>query len=400
VDASRHNQVRRQNLLAVVAIAAVLAVMAGVVGVTRQRWPIPWEREEQGGAESAGASGGVGTSERGSANGRAGSWTGRGRGIVAFGCGSSVSGGSSTVTLALISPDSGAVVESTSVQLPDRAELAFGCGRTATRYAYRQMFNRDFTQVAVERSDPTTGANHVGVVDIPSGKFTDLTGAASPSFGGTPRDMRPVFDLRTGEIWYYSAYYRKVLSRDSKTGAVRERLAGQFGAGFVLAPEGGWVIDRTDAVPNPSGRAAIEGQTLYLRGSDEISDLFCVNEYDSGCIPLSGDFDYGLNEPQAWLDDHRLVVTTDTSHHGPGVESLGLVTFSADFTSANGRKLLPDNNRVSNDAVPSADGSEFVFLSKSGPFADDQAIYRQSFTAGSQPRRIETIAGMVLLEWR
>jgi hypothetical protein len=54
VDASRHNQIRRQNLLPVVAIAAVLAVMAGVVGVTRQRWPIPWEREEQGGAESAG----------------------------------------------------------------------------------------------------------------------------------------------------------------------------------------------------------------------------------------------------------------------------------------------------------------------------------------------------------
>jgi hypothetical protein len=94
------------------------------------------------------------------------------------------------------------------------------------------------------------------------------------------------------------------------------------------------------------------------------------------------------------------VVTTDTSHHGPGVESLGLVTFSADFTSAHGRKLLPDNNRVSNDAVPSADGSEFVFLSKSGPFAEDQAIYRQSFTAGSQPTKIETIAGMVLLEWR
>jgi hypothetical protein len=63
----------------------------------------------------------------------------------------------------------------------------------------RQIFNKNYTLMAVQIDDPATGSHHIGYLGR-SGKVTDLTARAGGGAGA--HDYNPVFDPSGTSIWY------------------------------------------------------------------------------------------------------------------------------------------------------------------------------------------------------
>ncbi|WP_405359697.1 hypothetical protein OG535_12595 [Kitasatospora sp. NBC_00085] len=64
----------------------------------------------------------------------------------------------------------------------------------------RQLFDHDFSRLAVVTVDDKTGANHVGYVDL-AGHFTDLTGTSS-GFTSLPKEKDALFAPDGGSVWF------------------------------------------------------------------------------------------------------------------------------------------------------------------------------------------------------
>ncbi|BFV58419.1 hypothetical protein KCMC57_up35230 [Kitasatospora sp. CMC57] len=276
----------------------------------------------------------------------------------------------------------------------------------------RQLFDRDFTKLAVVTADDRTGARHVGYVDR-AGKFTDLTGDGD-GFASTPKEQDALFAPDGESVWFthLDAARRQHIASRSLSGAhqITEQWAGEppstldnilllggsplrglLGPTPYVSPDGKRVAGFVSG-HGPSVTPVTASGPLGTKGLLRIPDFAC--------------------EPAGWVDAHTLLCTPDRTI--PGTEHLNNIwTIDVDQlrpeesskpTDGAGPDLLPVTDRRNLPLAVSADGKRLLFRSVQGKV---EQPYVTALTPGAQPQQITAQEaatalgyGDVVLEWR
>ncbi|MCX4747200.1 hypothetical protein OG455_17020 [Kitasatospora sp. NBC_01287] len=281
----------------------------------------------------------------------------------------------------------------------------------------RQLFDHDFTHLAVVTSDAKTGASHVGYVDL-AGKFTDLTGD-STGFTSTPAERDALFAPDGSSVWFSyrdAAGQQHIASRavsgghqitEQWTGAPGtlgnvtlalggSPLHGVLGGDLSFSPDGKRVVGFVDGQGENVVNVAASGLLSTASAPAAIPDLDC--------------------RPVGWVDDHTILC----GHSALGsVDSSGanyqnnIWTIDVDkmqpgawdhAKDAASPPLLPVTDRKNLPVAISPDGKRVLFRSLQGsteqPFVTD-------LTPGAQPQQITAPdaatalgTGDVVIDWR
>ncbi|RKE17240.1 PD40 domain-containing protein [Streptomyces sp. TLI_171] len=285
------------------------------------------------------------------------------------------------------------------------SDLAFGP-------RVRQLFDRDFSKLAVVTADDRTGARHVGYVDR-AGKFTDLTGDDN-GFAATPKEQDALFAPDGGSVWFThldAAGQQHVASR-STSGAhqLTEQWSGERPAtlGTVLLLGGSPLRGVLGSSPrfSPDGTRVADFVYGSGRGISPVAASGPLPAKDVVHLP-----DYEC-QPSGWVDNHTLLC----AHRESGAPAKHLNNFwtvdvdrlrpeeSATPTDGAGPDLLPVTDRQNLPLAVSPDGKRLLFRSVQGKV---EQPYVTALAPGSQPQQItpEDAAtalgyGDVVLEWR
>ncbi|MBB4945429.1 hypothetical protein F4556_000964 [Kitasatospora gansuensis] len=290
-------------------------------------------------------------------------------------------------------------------------------GGTATSDAafgprVRQLFDRDFTKLAVVTADDRTGARHVGYVDR-AGKFTDLTGDGN-GFATTPKEQDALFAPDGGSVWFThldAARQQHIASRStSGSHEITEQWAGEPPATLDNILVLGGSPLRGLVGPNP--RFSPDGKRVagFVHGhGDSVTPVTA-----SGPLATTGALPIPDSEcrPSGWVDNHTLLCAY--SQAGPPPRHLNnFWTVDIDrlrsdssrkTTDGAGPDLLPVTDRVNLPLAVSPDGKRLLFRSVQ---AKVEQPYVTTLTPGAQPEQISgqdaaTALGYgdVVLEWR
>jgi hypothetical protein len=273
-------------------------------------------------------------------------------------------------------------------------------------------------QRVVALAGPADGSAHAAFWDLKSGKLIDLRMGAAPG-GLAPllHDSNPMFGPR-GRIFFseWDGAKGQVLSVDPSTRALNVVLGDYPDAeqgtpptitakGDVLIPQDASICIGCNPIPNTDGSASVQNR-------NDGFEVFLPPEWRKQLIPVTQDiggqrFDPSarLEPPQsgaiAWLDATRLVCVCLNAPAGG--TTLGLATFSADFTNVTVTALFGNTDRASDTPVPSPDASTIAFASIGH---GEDALYTVP-TGGGDPKKLLVLqadpAGQSntrLLEWR
>ncbi|WP_310719560.1 hypothetical protein [Streptomyces lydicus] len=276
----------------------------------------------------------------------------------------------------------------------------------------RQLFDRDFTKLAVVTADDRTGARHVGYVDR-TAKLTDLTGDGN-GFASTPKEQDALFAPDGKSIWFThldAARQQHIASRStSGTHRLTEQWAGEEPAtGDSILMLGGTPLR---GVLGESPRFSSDGKRVadfILGRGRSIAPVTA-----SGPLPTHGvlrlpDFEC---QPSGWVDNHTLLC----AHRESGAAPKHLNNFwtididrlrpeeSSETTDGAGPDLLPATDRKNLPLAVSSDGKRLLFRSVQGKV---EQPYVTDLTPGARPQQISARDaatalgyGDVVLEWR
>jgi hypothetical protein len=281
----------------------------------------------------------------------------------------------------------------------DRARPRFGCNPRPP-WALRASFNAVFDELAVTAKQPN-GSSHVAAWGAGGKDTVDLT-PPDNAYGSVVLHYDPLFQPTTGHLWFLADDKPKrettLMRLVERSGGVPRSVtpwptlnANGPPLSFVFGPKTDWAVTWEEGrapLPNPSARIAAAGDWQVLRRDS--------NAWAS--VAVTGDR-RGECEPQAWVDDHRLLCL-DT----PGRQVVRLVSYSADYATAEVRPLLPEASRTTTTGlVVSPAGDEYAFVSVQGGVGGVYSVFRQSL-AGGEPVKVTDIEGTWLnvmpLEWR
>jgi len=319
------------------------------------------------------------------------------------------------ITLVALPAAGGPIAARRDIPLVDGVTPTFGCG--SHPYAVRQIFNRDYTRMAVTITNSSDRSRHVGYVNVDSGKVVDLNADSTGDFAAAAQNDSPVYDPASGNIWY--------LDRNESSGAVLQRVSpvkavgpdggppttvGSWGGdAFVIEGTSGNLTGFTSSkqlpLPNPSGTADAEYNSirpsLSLQTADEGKELLSIKGLDG----LPSTEERGLpargTVPLAWVDDSTLITATDISTTSNTTASaMQLFRFSDNLRSVlSTSPLIPDSDRTNVSPVVSPDHDSVIFISGRGNTA---GIYRVKISSDAvEPTPLpKTPVPAKLLEWR
>jgi hypothetical protein len=330
------------------------------------------------------------------------SMTGLRNSIIAVGC------TGQGFTLEAISADSAKLLRSYSVQLPDNAKPTYDCSYSS--YALRQVFNSDYSRVAVNISDTTDGSSHAGYYDIAAQRLVNLDPSSSQSFSAVPQDSAAIFSPSSGDVWFYSQNTQHIMSAPVSGGQVTDtgQTYGYLGdSSFILASSADVAIVPGESngpfLPSPDGRVTAVYDNVGGPGAASVLELKTNPYADPYLIQLDTSFKgrfANLRAPLAWVDDHRFIAYVDTSSvANPQASGLALVSFSNDYTAVRSFfPITPQSDRANGSPVPSPDGKSVAFLSFRG---EEEDIFMSSLTPNSTPQHIALVSGLgALLGWQ
>jgi hypothetical protein len=313
--------------------------------------------------------------------------------------------GPQDVTLQAVSAQNGQLLASTQeIALSNGARLAYGCGNGGSTQTLRQMFDKDFTMVAVQTWGPNQAGLQAHALSLSTGT-TIGSGGGNGAFQSAPDDGPVVIARGSGELWYVDRSSLRLKSRlpnVSRSDAKDHGAVKDSDSNFQLAGDTPWFPSTSIAI-NPSGTYAVGTYAVafntdgvfLLQGDNPTSQDHRLRDVPANC---GVDF---------WIDDHRFVCT-----HSIGTQSLVNwatnfveVALSSDFSSVTAvRPLLPDTDRNNASPVLSPDQRSIAFISRQG---DQVALFRQDLASGAQPRKIVDISPDQhhnhlpdLIEWR
>ena len=305
-------------------------------------------------------------------------------------------------TLTAISP-TGEPTATVTISLPDGVEGTYGCGDGS--YAFRQMFDKDYSRMAVTIHDSDNNSDHVGYYDLTSQQVVDLDANSGSSFAAAPQNHNPVFSPTTGDLWYVSGPIdnHQILRRPADGGQAIDtgqhfRYYGE--TKFVVAADRIVPTDGDNGgLPDPSGRFLAS----YSSTASSSQNKFNIKRdpYDEGAVAeVPDDYPKELRGPLAWVDRRRVLAYVDQSTmDNPRRNNFALITLSPDLKKVEGgRLLLPNSDRDNASPVVSPDHRTVAFLSGRGSKA---GLYMTSIEGTSQPRQVQTTAvASLLVEWR
>lgn len=259
---------------------------------------------------------------------------------------------------------------------------------------FRQVFNRNFSKIAVSTLS-SDGGKHVGYADA-GGNVTDVSAQLTPGgFASTAAKHEDAVFGPKDQLYYEdkAAKGDNVFSVDLGAPSTRNdggaatpatpRPAGSIESGALLVGPDGSVhgAGGYSSFPSPGGKAYASYQPfkaavgIKVKGAKEIRPV----EVGGGCLPLG------------WLDDSRLVCTTFK-----GSYTLGIVTFTADYTRGELKQLVPATDRSLQNAVAAPDGNRFAFISTQGALT---GLYVGRAAGGEPTKVVDVTKTTILLGW-
>ncbi|WP_369183011.1 hypothetical protein [Streptomyces sp. Y1] len=278
----------------------------------------------------------------------------------------------------------------------------------------RQLFDRDFSRLALVTTDDRTGASHVGYVDL-KGTFTDLTGTAA-GFTSTPKEKDALFAPDGGSVWFT---YRDPNGQDhvaSRELAADHKLTEQWSGapaafGDLALTLGG---NPLRGVTGGSVRFSPDGKRAVGYVDGEGQNVVTVTA--SGLLKADGhagaikDVDC---RPSGWIDNHTLLCAPAANGSPKPPYQNNLWTLDLDRMNPNdnsnakdgaGPVLLPATDRKNIPQAVSADGKKLLFRSFQG---DQENAFVTDLVPGAQPQQVtpqEAATALgdvdVVLEWR
>ncbi len=278
----------------------------------------------------------------------------------------------------------------------------------------RQLFDHDFSRLAIVTADDKTGASHVGYVDL-AGHFTDLTGTPS-GFTSVPKEKGALFAPDGGSVWFT---YRDPNGQDhiaSRDLTADHRLTEQWSgpsAGFgdldlalggtpmhgvtggsvYFSPDGKRAVGYVDGEGKNVVTVTANGALKANGSAGKIKDMEC--------------------RPSGWVDNHTLLCAPAALGGAKPPYQNNLWTLDVDrmhpddyenAKDAAGPVLLPATDRKNLPKAISADGKKLLFRSVQG---SQETAFVTDLTPGAQPQQITpdeaaTSLGYVdvPLEWR
>ncbi|MFJ7337935.1 hypothetical protein ACIQUU_32400 [Streptomyces sp. NPDC101116] len=280
----------------------------------------------------------------------------------------------------------------------------------------RQLFDKDFSRMAVVLIDRETEATGVGYVDT-RGKLTKLSGAPSDDFGDTPREEDAVFAQNGSAVWFTetdSSDRVRIASRSvAGEHAVTEQADGDGdymdGAGLALAGDPVRGLFGKEVRVSPDGRKAtafITWQGYNVVDVPQGSALLKAKRVKATGIPSEADcYPYGWVDDTAVLCGSRLGKAEDPKRKN---SFWTLDTSRLDGTAdlpkgALGDPIIPATDRKNTVRTVSQDGKQMIFASLQGTRLE---FFVSATTPGATPKKI-TAKGADralrvgdVLEWR
>ncbi|MEU3931203.1 hypothetical protein AB0E85_03975 [Streptomyces sp. NPDC029044] len=280
----------------------------------------------------------------------------------------------------------------------------------------RQLFDKDFSRMAVVLVDRETEATGVGYVDT-SGKLTRLSGEQGEDFADAPREENAVFAQDGSAVWFTetdSSDRVRIASRSvSGDHAATEQGSGDGrymdGAGLALAGDPVRGLFGKEVRVSHDGRRAttfITGRGFNVADVPQRSALFKVGGAKAAGIPFEADC-----YPYGWVDDVTVLC-------GPRLDKADdperrnsfwtLDTARLDGTAdlpkgALGDPIIPATDRKNTVRAISADGKQLIFASLQGTRLD---FFVSATSPGATPKKItagsadKALSVGDVLEWR
>ena len=280
----------------------------------------------------------------------------------------------------------------------------------------RQLFDKDFSRMAVVLIDRETEATGVGYVDS-SGKLTRLSGEQSEDFGDTPEEENAVFAQDGSAVWFTetdSSDDVRIASRSvAGDHAVTEQAGGDGGymdgANLALAGDPMRGFFGKEVRISPGGRKAtafITWRGYSVVDAPQRSALFKADGVKSTGIPLDADC-----YPYGWVDDVTVLCgpRRDEAQDPKRKNSFWtLDTSRLDGTAdlpkgALGDPIIPATDRKNTVRAISPDGKQLIFASLQGTRLE---FFISAIAPGAAPKKISAggadraLSVGDVLEWR
>jgi hypothetical protein len=280
----------------------------------------------------------------------------------------------------------------------------------------RQLFDKDFSRMAVVLIDRETEATGVGYVDT-SGKLTKLSGGRSEDFGDTPKEENAVFAQDGSAVWFTetdSSDHVRIASRSlAGDHAATEQGGGDGsymdGAGLALAGDPVRGFFGKDVRISHDGRKAtafITWRGFNVADVPQRSALLKAERVKATGIPSDADcYPYGWVDDRTVLCGPRLGEAEDPKRKN---SFWTLDTSRLDGTAdlpkgALGDPIIPATDRKNTVRAISQDGKQMIFTSLQGTRLE---LFVSAIAPGATPKKIAARgADRVLsvgdvLEWR
>ncbi len=280
----------------------------------------------------------------------------------------------------------------------------------------RQLFDKDFSRMAVVLIDRETEATGVGYVDA-SGKLTKLSGEQGEDFGDTPKEENAVFAQDGSAVWFTetdSSDHVRMASR-SVTGdhAVTEQAGGDGGymdgAGLALAGDPVRGVFGKEVRISPDGRRAtafITWQGYNVVDVPQRGALLKAGDVKADRMPFDADC-----HPNGWVDDKTVLCAPRLGKAKDPKRKNSFWTLDAsrlDGTAdlpkgALGDPIIPATDRKNTVRAISQDGKQMIFASLQGTRLE---YFVSAITPGATPKKItaggadRALSVGDVLEWR
>ncbi|NSC25439.1 hypothetical protein FM076_31530 [Streptomyces albus subsp. chlorinus] len=283
----------------------------------------------------------------------------------------------------------------------------------------RQMFNDDFTRLAVVLRDSGTGGTRAAVV-TPQGRATMVAKEDTSNFADAPTEQHPVFAPGSGgsEVWYMTKGKDEDAPRffssrmtGGKPGTPSPHGSGdqltEQRPGFTLAGEPAAAITASVLRISPDGRKAagfheLQGMNVVdvpRRATTQRDDDAPLSPLPSSCMPWGWTDDTTvLCGPREMTEDDPArknnFWTVDTTRLREDEEPPGDVS---------GKPILPKTSRENTLRALSPDGRQIIITSRQGTREEH---FRVDTKPGSAPEKIEAagadqaLRSGFVLEWR
>ncbi|GHC71321.1 hypothetical protein GCM10010309_39410 [Streptomyces violaceochromogenes] len=280
----------------------------------------------------------------------------------------------------------------------------------------RQLFDEDFSRMAVVLIDRETEATGVGYVDT-SGKLTKLSGEQSADFGDAPREENAVFAPDGKAVWFTeedSSDRVRIASRSvAGDHAVTEQGGGDAGymdgADLALAGDPVRGLFGKEVRISPDGRKAtafITWKGYSVADVPQRSALLKAEGVKAARTPFDADC-----HPYGWVDDRtvlcgpRLGDTKDPKRKNSfWTLDASRLDGTADLPKgAMGDPIIPATDRKNTVRAISQNGKQMIFASLQGTRLE---FFISAIAPGATPKKItaggadKALSVGDVLEWR